>query len=140
MDTARKAEACDPTLHPGAIKVLATLDREWEGLCRHEEFPELPLDNNPAEAVLRNPAVIRKNCYGSGSIWAATLAARIWTITATAQRAGCNPLAYLIAYLQECAAAGGRAPNPAALERFFPWVASETDLVEWRMSPPGPMP
>ncbi|MEX6431288.1 IS66 family transposase, partial [Ferrimicrobium acidiphilum] len=55
MDTTRKSEAGDPTLHPGAAKVLATLDREWEGLCRHEEFPELPLDNNPAERVLRNP-------------------------------------------------------------------------------------
>ncbi|MEX6431009.1 IS66 family transposase, partial [Ferrimicrobium acidiphilum] len=111
-----------------------------EGLCRHEEFPELPLDNNPAERVLRNPAVIRKNCYGSGSAWAATLAARIWTITATAERAGANPLAYLSAYLQECGAAGGKAPNPTALERFFPWVASEADLAMWRVSPPGPTP
>jgi hypothetical protein len=137
MDAVRKSEAGDPTLHPGAAKVLATLDREWEGLCRHEEFPELPLDNNPAERALRNPAVIRKNCYGSGSAWAATLATRIWTITATAERAGCNPLAYLTAYLQECAAAGGKAPNPTALERFFPWAASEADLGEWRMSPPS---
>ena len=140
MDAVRKSEAGDPTLHPGAAKVLATLDREWEGLCRHEEFPELPLDNNPAERVLRNPAVIRKNCYGSGSAWAATLAARIWTITATAERAGANPLAYLSAYLQECGAAGGKAPNPTALERFFPWVASEADLAMWRVSPPGPIP
>ena len=140
MDATRKSEAADGTLHPTAAKVLATLDREWEGLCRHEEFPELPLDNNPAERVLRNPAVIRKNCYGSGSAWAATLAARIWTITATAERAGCNPLAYLTAYLDDCAAAGGKAPNPAALERFFPWVASEADFAEWRTSPPGPIP
>ncbi len=84
--------------------------------------------------------VVRKNCYGSGSAWAATLAAQIWTITATAQRAGANPLAYLIAYLDDCAKAGGKAPNPAALERFFPWAASECDLVEWRTSPPGVTP
>ena len=137
MDAARKSETANSTLHPAAAKVLATLDREWEGLSRHEEFPELPLDNNPAERVLRNPAVLRKNCYGSGSSWAATLAARIWTITATAERAGANPLAYLIAYLQECAVAGGRAPNPVTLERFFPWAASEADLAAWRVPPPG---
>ncbi|MHB1904882.1 MAG: IS66 family transposase, partial [Ferrimicrobium sp.] len=63
-----------------------------------------------------------------------------WTITATAERAGANPLAYLSAYLQECGAAGGKAPSPTALERFFPWVASEADLAMWRVSPPGPTP
>jgi hypothetical protein len=36
-------------LHPAAAKVLATLDREWDGLARHREFPELALDNNTSE-------------------------------------------------------------------------------------------
>jgi len=37
----------------------------------------------------------RKNFYGSGSKASAELAGRVWTITATAERAGLNPLAYL---------------------------------------------
>ncbi len=140
MDTARKTEAADPGLHPAATKVLATLGREWEGLARHQSFPELPLDNNSAERTLRNPVVVRKNCYGSGAAWAATLAARVWTITATAARAQCNPLAYLGSYLDACAEAGGRPPSGPALARFFPWAASEADLSAWQLVSPGPAP
>lgn len=46
IDAERTAQAAHAQLlHPGAVKVLATLDREWAGLARHREFPELPLDN-----------------------------------------------------------------------------------------------
>jgi hypothetical protein len=54
------------SLSPAAAKVRATLDREWEGLARHKEFPELPLDSNTAERALRGPVAGRKNYYGSG--------------------------------------------------------------------------
>ena len=63
------------SLSPAAAKVRATLDREWEGLARHKEFPELPLDNNTAERALRGPVAGRKNYYGSGSVASADLAA-----------------------------------------------------------------
>lgn len=140
IDTVRKKEAADEGLHPRAQKVLATLDHEWEGLARHAEFPELALDNNAAERALRNPVVCRKNCYGSGARWAATLAGRVWTITATASKFGANPLSYLTSYLDACGAAGGRAPEGEALEAFFPWAASNADLATWRMAPAGPSP
>jgi len=140
IDRARQAEMADETLFVAAAEVLANLDREWEGLSRHQSFPELPMDNNPAERALRNPVVLRKNCYGSGSAWAATLAARVWTITATAGKAGCSPLSYLWSYLEACAAAGGRAPKGKALRRFFPWAASEADLGSWRAGGKGPAP
>jgi hypothetical protein len=38
------------------LKVLATLDREWEGLARHREFPALPLDNYAEVPVMPMPA------------------------------------------------------------------------------------
>ncbi|HEV8557741.1 MAG TPA: hypothetical protein VGR06_15260 [Actinophytocola sp.] len=82
----------------------------------------------------------RKNYYGSGSVWAAELASRAWTVTATADRAGCNPLAYLTAYLDACAAAGGKPPEDADLARFFPWAANPADLAGWRPTPGGPAP
>ncbi|HEX6359584.1 IS66 family transposase, partial [Actinophytocola sp.] len=123
IDRERHTQAANAHLmHPAAVKVLATLDREWEGLARHREFPELPLDNNSAERALRGPVVGRKNFYGSGSKISAELAGRAWTITATAQRAGLNPLAYLGAYLHACAEAGGKPPTGAALDRFLPWT------------------
>jgi hypothetical protein len=49
IDAERRAQAQQPDLHPAAAKVLATLDHEWEGLARHKQFPQLPLDNNGAE-------------------------------------------------------------------------------------------
>ena len=123
IDSERHAQAANAHLmHPAAVKVLATLDREWDGLARHREFPELPLDNNGAERALRGPVVGRKNFYGSGSTASAELASRVWTITATTERAGLNPLVYLGSYLHACAEAGGKPPTGAALDRFLPWA------------------
>jgi len=143
IDAARHGQATDEALHPAARKVLVTLDHEWEGLARHGQFPELPLDNNTAERALRAPVVGRKNYYGSGSVWAAEAAGRIWTVTATATRAGCNPLAYLCAYLDACARAGGRPPSGEALARFFPWAMDRAERADWaapRGAPSGPAP
>jgi transposase len=140
MDVARKHEAQDESLHPRAKKVLATLEHEWEGLCRHQAFPELPLDNNAAERSLRGPVVGRKNYYGCGSVSSAEAAGRIWTTTATVIAAGLNPLSWLTSYLDACARCGGRPPEGHALERFLPWAASEDDLGLWRDAPGRPAP
>jgi transposase len=136
INAQRTAQTSHPgLLHPAAAKVLATLDREWEGLARHREFPDLPLDNNTSERALRGPVVGRKNYYGSGSVVSAELASRVWTITATAERAGLNPLAYLSAYLDSCAQAGATAPHGQALTRFLPWAATPEDLTAWAHDP-----
>jgi transposase len=136
IDAQRTAQTRHPDLlHPAAAKVLATLDREWDGLARHREFPELALDNNTSERALRGPVVGRKNYYGSGSVVSAQLASRVFTITATATRAGLNPLAYLRAYLDECARAGGTAPTGPALTRFLPWAVSTADRTAWAHDP-----
>ena len=100
-------------LHPAAAKVLATIDREWDGLARHKDYPELPLDNNTAERALRTPVVGRKNFYGS------------------AERAGYNPLAYLTSYLDACATNDAAPPTGDGLARFLPWTASPTDQAPW---------
>lgn len=136
IDAERAAQMSHSALlHPAAAKVLATLDREWDGLARHREYPELALDNNTSERALRGPVVGRKNYYGSGSVVSAELASRAWTITATAERAGLNPLAYLRDYLDSCARAGGVAPAGPALTRFLPWAASTDDLTVWARNP-----
>jgi transposase len=141
IDTARHAHAADPQLGAGpAGRVLAILDRQWDGLVRHLDHPQLPLDNNTAERALRGPVVGRKNYYGAGSITSARLAAQTWTITATAQHYGASPLAYLQAYLQACASAGGHPPTGQALERFLPWQADPADLKAWQAPTHGPAP
>ena len=97
------SDAAKGLLHPAAAKVIATLSNEWDGLARHQDLPQLPLDNNTAERALRTPVIGRKNFYGSGAQWAAHLAADVWTITATAARHGIEPLGLLTGYLHECA-------------------------------------
>lgn len=122
IDTARHTQASFHSLHPAARTVLATLDHEWDGLTRHRDFPDIALDNNTAERALRTPVIGRKNYYGAHAQWAAHLAARVWTITATAERNHHEPLAYLTTYLTACAEAGGKPPTGKALEQHFPWL------------------
>jgi transposase len=122
IDAHRRIQGARPDLlHPAAAKVLATLDREWDGLSRHRDFPDLPLDNNEAERAIRIPVVGRKNYNGSGSRWAAELAGHAWTILGTARIAGHNPRAYLDTYLRACATNGGKPPDGQALEALLPW-------------------
>jgi len=118
IDAHRRIQGARPDLlHPAAAKVLATLDREWDGLAAHRDFPDLPLDNNTAERAVRLPVVGRKNYSGSGAAWAADLAGHAWTILGTARLAGHNPRAYL----QACADGGGRPPAGQALQALLPW-------------------
>jgi transposase len=122
IDAHRRIQGARPDLlHPAAAKALATLDREWDGLARHRDFPDLPLDNNTAERAIRTPVVGRKNYNGSGADWSAELAGHAWTILGTAKMAGHNPRAYLDAWLSACAAGGGRPPAGPALEALLPW-------------------
>jgi transposase len=65
--------------------------------------------------------------YGGHASWAADLAARVWTITTTAERNHREPLAYLTEYLQACATAGGKAPQSQVLQRFLPWLLNPGD-------------
>jgi hypothetical protein len=80
--------------------------------------------------------VTRKNAYGSRTEDAARLAARVWTITATAEMAGLNILAYLTAYLDACGHNNSKPLTGPDLERFLPWNATPTDLHAWAQPPP----
>jgi transposase len=64
------------------------------------------------------------------------LAARVWTVTATAEMAGLNVLTYLTAYLDACGRNGGKPLAGPDLERFLPWHAAPGDLHAWAQPPP----
>ncbi len=135
IDTARQAQMKSPGLQQPARKALATLDREWDGLAAHRDYPMISLDNNAAERALRRPVVTRKNAYGSRTDAAARLAATVWTVTATAEQASLNPLTYLTAYLDACGRNGAKPLTGPDLQRFLPWKASATDLHTWAQPP-----
>jgi transposase len=136
VDEARRTQMAAPGLQEPAKKALATLDREWDGLIAHRGYPMISLDNNAAERALRRPVVTRKNAYGSRNDDAARLAARIWTVTATAEMAGLNVLTYLTAYLDACGRNGGKPLSGPDLERFLPWNAAPADMRAWAQPPP----
>jgi transposase len=137
IDQARKEQMAAPGLQEPAKKALATLDREWDGLIAHRDYPMISLDNNAAERALRRPVVTRKNAYGSRNDDAARLAARVWTVTATAEMAGLNVQSYLTAYLDACGRHHGKPLTGPDLERFLPWNAGPADRHAWALPPPA---
>jgi transposase len=124
-------ELADPETHHAARDVLSSMQRQWSGLTLFLDFPEVPLDNNECERLLRTPVVGRKNFYGSGARSSGELAAMLWSILATAGMNNLNPIRFLSALLDACAEAGGRPLSGAELRRFFPWALSEEDARAW---------
>jgi hypothetical protein len=137
IDETRKKQMTAPGLAEPAKKALATLDREWDGLAAHRDYPMISLDNNTAERMIRGPVVTRKNAGGSRNEDSAQLAALIWTVTATAQMAGLNILTWLTGYLDTCGRNGGKPLTGPALQRFLPWHASPGDLHAWATTTPA---
>src|SRR5215510_10432074 len=117
-------ERCETHLHEPALplatqKVLSRLHNHGDGLTVFVDRPEVAMDNNTAERILRNPVVGRKNYYGSGSVWSAHLAAMMFSVVQTVLLWGLNPHHWLSAFLQACAESGGQ--SPADLRPFVPW-------------------
>jgi len=137
IDADRKKQAQAPGLQEPAKKALATLDREWDGIIAHRDYPMISIDNNIAERAIRGPVVIRKNAGGSHNGDTARNAALFFTVTATVKMAGLNTITWLIAYLDECGRSGGKPLTGKDLERFLPWTASPEDLRAWAQPPPS---
>jgi transposase len=71
IDAARKKEMAAPGLQEPAKKALATLDREWDGLIAHRDYPMTGLDNYPDDAVMPMSAVCGGLAAGQGGALAA---------------------------------------------------------------------
>jgi transposase len=118
----RDASLQEP-LHSAQKKVLKSLKNHWQGLTVFIERPQVAMDNNTAQRSVRNPVTGRKNYYGSGSVWSAHLAARMFTLLQTVMLWGLNPRHWLYAYLKACAENGGK--SPLNLSPFLPWAMDE---------------
>jgi len=123
MAAKRDGELGRQDLHPACRKTLESLSEHWKGLTLFVEHPDVPMDNNRTERTERGPVVGRKNYYGSGALWSGKLAAMLFSVFATLKLYRINPRQWLTAYLEACAAAGGKAPENAA--SFLPWNMSE---------------
>jgi transposase len=82
-----------------------------------------------AERLMRNPALGRKNYYGSGAEWTGRLAMMMFSIWATLKLWNINPRQWLNAYLQACAETSGQPPPD--IEPFLPWNLSDDQRAAW---------
>jgi hypothetical protein len=71
IDEARRKQMTAPGLQEPAKKALATLDREWDGLIAHHDYPMVSLDNYPDDAVMPMSAVCGCPAAGQGGALAA---------------------------------------------------------------------
>ena len=134
MADRRDALLVQPKLPEPCLKVLSSMKNHWGGLSVFVACPWVPMDNNIAERDMRGPVVGRKNFYGSGALWAGTLAATMYSIFATLKLYGINPRTWLNAYLQACANNGAK--TPADLSAFLPWSMEAIRLAAMRSHVP----
>jgi transposase len=133
MAQQRDDELAQPQLPSPQRKVLESLKNHWAGLTVFLDHPEVPLDNNAAERAERGPVVGRKNYSGSGAEWSGRLAAMLFSLFQTLSLSQINPKLWLTAYLNACAAAGGKVPEDA--DRYLPWNLSDEQKRLWSSDP-----
>jgi transposase len=98
-------------------KALQYALSRWDALVRYVEDGRLSIDNNPAERLLKDIAVTRKNYLFVGSDAGGQRAAIIYTIAETAKLNGLDPEAYIAAVLDRLA--GG---HPISrIDELLPW-------------------
>jgi transposase len=114
-------------------KVCQSLLNHWTGLTLFVENPQVPLDNNIAENTIRGPVTGRKNYYGSGSLWSATLAVSLFSILKTLVLWGINPRYWLTAYLTACAENNSMPPED--ITHYLPWEMNEAQRSEFSRPP-----
>jgi len=125
MNRRCQKELADPTIHPERRKVMTSLQNHWDGLIVFLDHPHVPMDNNPAERILRLAVIGRKNFYGSGAEWSGELMAMMLSIFATLERCQLNPHQWLTGYLNACAENGGKAPKD--ITPFLTWPVDNSD-------------
>lgn len=130
MKSVLDAERARRKLHHAQRGVLASLADHWEGLTVFLTHPQIPMDNNGSERILRTPVVGRKNYYGSVTQWSARFAAMMFSIFETLALWNINELQWLSDYFRACALCGGSAP--ADIGQHLPWNISEQHERTWK--------
>jgi len=106
-------------LLPAQKKILRSMERHWTGLTLFVTDPNIPMDNNWAERLVRLAVMGRNNYYGHHALWSGELAAMMFSLIETCQLNGLNPYHFLLDYFNTCAQLG---QAPADLTPFLPWL------------------
>lgn len=105
--------------HLAQTVIMRSIREHWKGLTLFVDNPEIPMDNNLAERMLRPMVLGRKNYWGNHSLWAGRLTAVMFSTIQTCLIHEISPRAYLTYYLTECAKRGS-APPEDEIEKFCP--------------------
>lgn len=115
------------------IEIMKSMKNHWQGLIIFVEHPEVPMDNNLSERMLRSAVLGRKNYWGNHSIWGGNLTAAMFTIVQTCMKHNISPKGYLEYYFTECSKLG-KAPDN--IESFLPHKLSEEIKKKLRITQP----
>lgn len=75
--------------------------KSYDGFTRFIDHPDVPIDNNPAERVLRNPVIGRKTWYGTHSKRGAETAAILFSLVESCKLNKVNPREYFKNLVQD---------------------------------------
>jgi transposase len=101
----QQAERCGPVLPKSPMgEAIQYALNQWDALCVYTTDGRLAIDNNASENALRRVAVGRKNWLFAGSDNGGHTAATLFSLIATWQRHGIEPLSYLRDVLTRIAA------------------------------------
>ena len=104
-------------------KALRSLLNHRDGLSVFFDRPQVPMDNNLAERVLRGPVIGRRLSFGSNSEDGARFTAIVYSVAGTLSMNGIDVLRWLEAWLDACAKNGRQPPDD--LSPWLPWSMSE---------------
>jgi hypothetical protein len=82
-------------------KAMGYFLKNYDGLTRFLTNPDLPVDNNPAERLLRSPVVGRKTWYGTHSKRGAETAAILFSLVESCKLNQVNPREYFKKLVQD---------------------------------------
>ncbi len=105
--------------HPGQTSIMESMKNHWKGLTLFLDSPDIAMDNNRAERMLRGPVLGRKNYWGNHSSWAAELTGAMYSLIQTCILNGISSRAYLAYYFEECIKRG-KAPSEDEIDSFLP--------------------
>jgi transposase len=77
------------------VKAMDYFVKNFDALTRFLKNPDLPIDNNPQERLLRNPVIGRKTWYGTQTERGAATNAILFTIVESCKLNKINPREYL---------------------------------------------
>jgi transposase len=122
--------------HPQQRALLESMKNHWQGLTVFVDNPEVDMDNNISERMLRIPVLGRKNYWGNHALWAGQLSAAMFSIIQTCAYNDISSRAYLSWYLSECVRRGS-APPEDEMGSFLPQNLT-TDIRErLKVNKPG---